>query len=175
MGAMKRLLILVAVLAGLVLPGTAGAAVPCRDRVFNDWYHDGRIASTYPTACYRDALQHIPADARIYSSLSTDIKAAMLAAIRRQHGSSVPKQVGHGFKIVTHRNAKGQLVSEKGELVSLGKVGTHDSPQGADAAGSIADTASGAPLPILVLGGIALALAAAGAIGTGVRHVRRRR
>jgi hypothetical protein len=39
----------------------------------------------------------------------------------------------------------------------------------------VADTASNAPLPILVLGGIALVLAAAGAVGTGVRHVRRRR
>jgi hypothetical protein len=172
MRAMKRLLVLAAVLAGLVLPGTAGAAIPCRDRVFNDWYHDGRIASSYPTACYRDALRHIPADARIYSSLATDIKAAMLTAIRGRHGRSVPKQVGHGFKVVAHRD-------EKGQLVSLGHVGTHDPPQGGPAAGSaagnVADTASNAPLPILVLGGIALVLAAAGAVGTGVRHVRRRR
>jgi hypothetical protein len=40
---------------------------------------------------------------------------------------------------------------------------------------SLADTASTAPVPILVLGGIALALVAAGAIGVGVRHVRARR
>src|SRR5712691_3077915 len=145
MGAMKRVLVLSAVLVGLVLPGTAGATVPCRDHVFNDWYHDGRIASSYPIACYRDALKHIPADARIYSSLSTDIKAAMLAAIRGRHGKSVPKQVGRGFKALAPGSAKGQLVS-------LGRAGTHDpSPggAGADAGGGIADTASSAPLPIL--------------------------
>lgn len=163
---MKRLLILSAVLVGLALPGTAGATVPCRDHVFNDWYHDGRIASSYPIACYRDALRHIPADARIYSSLSTDIKAAMLAAIRGRHGKSVPKQVGHGFKALGPAGAKGE------QLVSLGHVGTHDPARGGADAG-IADTASSAPLPILVLGGIAIALAAAGAIGTGVRQVRR--
>jgi uncharacterized ion transporter superfamily protein YfcC len=36
-------------------------------------------------------------------------------------------------------------------------------------------TASNAPLPILVLGGLALVLVATGAIGAGVRHVRSRR
>jgi len=166
---MKRLLILAAVLAGLVLPGTAGAAVPCRNQVFNDWYHDGRIASTYPVGCYRDALKHIPADARISSSLSTDIRAAMLASIRRLHGQTVPKQVGHGFK------APGRHAAVKGELVSIGQMPPHDPAASSGVGGSIADTASSAPLPILVLGGIALVLAAAGAIGTGVRHARRRR
>jgi hypothetical protein len=165
MGAMKRLFALVAMLAGLALPGTAGAAVPCRDRIFNDWYHDGRIASSYPLGCYRDALRHIPADAKIYSSLSTDIKAALLAATRRHHGKTAPKQVGHGFRAVGHG-------AVNGELVSLGQRPAPHDPVGA---GSIADTATSAPLPILVLGGIAIALAAAGAIGTGVRYARRRR
>jgi hypothetical protein len=164
---MKRLFVLVAVLAGLVLPGTAGASVPCRDRIFNDWYHDGRVASSYPLGCYRDALKHIPADAKIYSSLSTDIKAALLAAIRRQHGKIVPKEVGHGFKALGHGAVNGQLVS-------LGQQ-QHTAPHDPAGAGSIADTASSAPLPILILGGIAIALAAAGAIGSGVRYARRRR
>ena len=161
---MKRLLIIVAVLAGLVLPGTAGAAAPCRNKIFNDWYHDGRIASSYPVGCYRDALKHIPTDAKIYSNLSTDIKAAMLAANRRQHGKVVPKQVGRGFKAP-------RPGAVKGVLVSVGHAPPHDPSPG----GSIADTASSAPLPILILGGIALALAAAGGIGVGVRRVRNRR
>jgi hypothetical protein len=161
----KRILILgalVAGIAGLTIPGTAGAAVPCRDRIYNDWYHDGRIASTYPIGCYRDALTHIRADADIYSSLSTDIRAAMRAAIRAQDGKVVPKQVGHGLKAAP---------GTKPVLVSLRPPSHNPSPGG----GTIADTASSAPLPILVLGGIALALAAAGAVGTGVRHARRRR
>jgi hypothetical protein len=162
----KRIVALVALVAGvagLAVPGTAGAAVPCRDRVYNDWYHDGRIASTYPISCYRDALTHIRADADIYSSLSTDIRAAMRAAIRAQHGTVVPKQVGHGLKVAPR--------TTKPVLVSVGPLAHSPSPSG----GTIADTASSTPLPILVLGGIALALAAAGAIGTGVRYTRRRR
>ncbi len=44
------------------LPATAAAKVPCRDQVYNDWDHDGKIASKYPVACYRDALRHVPTD-----------------------------------------------------------------------------------------------------------------
>jgi len=172
---MKRLLILAAVLAGLVLPGTAGAAAPCRNRVFNDWYHDGRIASTYPIGCYRDALKHIPADAKIYSSLSTDIRSAMLAAIRGEHGQVVPKQVGVGFKAPRHAGVKAARVA-------IGHAPPHDPAPGVvggvvgggNFVANTANTASSAPLPILVLGGVALALVAAGAIGVGVRHARRR-
>jgi hypothetical protein len=175
----KRLLIIVAVLAGLALPGTAGAAVPCRNKVFNDWYHDGRIASSYPLACYRDALKHVPADARVYSSLATDISSAMFAATRHQHGKVVPKQVGRGLKVAAPRHDGGT-----GVLVSSGQAPAPSDPSdpslgvaapAAPAATGLADTASNAPLPILVLGGVALALVAAGGIGVGVRRVRQRR
>jgi hypothetical protein len=175
---MKRTLIPVlavaaALLVGLAAPTSSRAAVPCRDQIFNDWYHDGKIASSYPTSCYRDALRHIPADARIYSSLATDIKSAMLASLRRQHGRPAPKQVGHGM------TPAGQLVSSPGtgKDPSLGHVPDVVQP-GATSSAPVADVSSGSsgtPLPILVLGGLALVLAATGAIGTGVRYARRRR
>ena len=41
------------------VPATADAKVPCRNKIYNDWYHDGKIASTYPLGCYRDALAHV--------------------------------------------------------------------------------------------------------------------
>jgi hypothetical protein len=175
---MKRTLIPVlalaaALLVGLAAPATSSAAVPCRDRIFNDWYHDGKVASSYPTSCYRDALKHIPADARTYSSLATDIRSAMLASVRRSHGKPAPKQVGHGM-------------TPAGQLVSVSGTGRDPSPRqvpdpvqpGATSSAPVADVSngsSGTPLPILVLGGLALALAGAGAIGTGVRYARRRR
>ena len=65
---MKRLLLL-SLLVVFAVPAQAHAAAPCRDRIFNDWYADGKIASTYPHACYVDALHHIPPDADVYSSL----------------------------------------------------------------------------------------------------------
>lgn len=161
---MKRLLLLTALLV-FVLPGTANAAAPCKDKVVSDWYRDGKIASTYPIGCYRAALKHIPADAEIYSSLRDDVNAAMRAAMRRSKGLSAPLEVGHGAKATGAGYVKGALVS----IDASKKV-----PRDPASTGVVA-SASGAPLPILILGGIALALAAAGAIGVGVRHARGRR
>jgi hypothetical protein len=157
----KRLLLLGTLLA-VALPGPASAATsPCRNKIFNDWYPDGKIASTYPVACYRDALKHMSTDAGIYSSLGDDIRAAMRAAMRRSHGLPAPAQVGHGPKAPGARNVKSVLVS------------VHNPPHDPASTGVVASTSS-APLPILVLGGVALALVAAGAIGVGVRHARHR-
>jgi len=167
----QRLPLLLAVLAVLVgvaatAPGVAQAAPPCRDKIFNDWYHSGKIASTYPISCYRDALAHVPADAQIYSNLDGDIRLALQAALGRLAGRKVPLEVGHGLAGLArtrgHVSALGENMPSPG-----GKTSRSLSSAAASAAGS-------APLPILVLGGLALALAAAGAIGAGVRHVRNR-
>jgi len=175
MGRVKRLLLLSAVLAGLLavaLPGTASAASPCRNKVFNDWYQDGKIASSYPIACYRDALKHIPVDAGIYSSLSDDIRAAMRAAARRAEGLAAPRVVGKGFP------ASSGSGSVKGKVVAISNSEQKETPKGTAvvAAPPVADTSSssGLPLPILVLGAIAILLVAAGAVGLGVRHARGR-
>src|SRR2546430_17708556 len=116
MALVKRLLLLLTVLAGVlavVLPGPASAAgTPCRNKIFNDWYRDGKVASTYPLHCYRDALKHIPVDAGIYSSLADDIRAALRAATRRAHGLSAPLVVGHGFKALGI-SVKGKLTSNR--------------------------------------------------------------
>jgi len=165
----KRLLLLATLLA-VVLPGTAGAAgTPCRNKVFNDWYPDGKIASTYPVGCYRDALKHLPADAAVYSSLADDVRAAMRAATRRTQGLPAPAVVGHGPTAIG-------AGSVKSALVSIHSNGTPHDPGSTSAVGSTGAvaTSSGAPLPILVLGGLALVLVAAGAVGAGVRHARGR-
>jgi hypothetical protein len=167
---MKRLLLL-SLLLVFVVPATAHAAVPCRNTIFNDWYADGKIASTYSHRCYVDALRHIPADASVYSSLGDDIKSAMAGAVHRTEGKPVPKQIGRGFRALD--------AGVKGASVAVSTPGTHDPSTGerrvASGGGGIADTASSAPLPILVLGGLAIALAAAGAIGSGVKFAQRRR
>ena len=161
---MKSSLLLVVLLAAVAIPGTASASgAPCRNKIFNDWYPDGKIASTYPVACYRDALKHIPPDAAIYSSLSDDIRAAMRAAIRRSHGLAAPAVVGHGLKAIGAGSVMGTTASV-----------TSAPPTDSKSHGLVA-TASNAPLPILVLGGLALLLVATGGIGAGVRYLRSRR
>jgi hypothetical protein len=166
---MKRLALVVLALAAFV-PSTAHAAAPCRDRIYNDWYGDGKIATTYPIACYRDALSHIRADAATYSSLADDIRAAMQGALARLHGhGSVPAQVGEG--------GKGAV---EPEVVKLGVKGTQTTkapqqvtdtvPVTTVASGPTSGGSSGVPTPILVLGALALLLAAIGAVGAAARR-----
>ena len=162
---MKRLLLLAMLLAVAVPAPASAAGTPCRNKVFNDWYPDGKIASSYPVGCYRDALKHLPSDAAVYSSLGDDVRAAMRAALRRSHGLAAPAQVGHGRSAIGAGSVKGALASINSAKLPATKSGS---------SGLVA-TATGAPLPILVLGGIALALVAAGGIGAGVRHARSRR
>ena len=175
---MKRLLLL-SLLVVFAVPAQAHAAAPCRNKIFNDWYADGKIASTYPHACYVDALHHIPSDADQYSNLREDITAAMRAGIQHTEGKAVPNQVGHGF--APHN----VLAVSRTQSPSKSKSAPHDpapssvqssSPSSQSASGAVAaSSSSGAPLPVLVLGALALALVAAGAVGAGVKHARSRR
>ena len=164
------------------LPAAAGgahAAVPCRDRIYNDWYADGKIASTYPLGCYRDALAHVgsKSDVTIYSSLADDIRSALQAAIARRHGHHVAAQVGRGFTAPSS--------------VSLTTTPPHDptppatqtsSPQRTptvpaietNASSAVSNGSGGLPMPLLVLGGLALLLVAAGLVGGGTRYYRTR-
>jgi hypothetical protein len=170
MAPMKRLLLIaVLAVAATAIPAQASAAGPCRNAIYDDWYHDGKIASTYPSSCYRDAIKHVHGDAQIYSSLTDDIRAAMQAAISRSHGkSNVPKQVGKGISKSEVAAGAAPIASTKNDTNnndtkrpdSTVNVSTIASPPVADSGDS-----SGVPVPLLVLGGLALLLAAAGGVG----------
>jgi hypothetical protein len=78
-----RSLLGAASLAALLLAFTAApaAASACGQRVLDDWYDDGNVATTYPIHCYREAIADLPEDVQSYSSAEEDISAAMLKAI----------------------------------------------------------------------------------------------
>jgi cobalamin biosynthesis Mg chelatase CobN len=184
-------------LVALVLIGSAAAAPPknshstvaCRNRIINQWEGTGKIATTYAPACYRAALKFLSGqtDLQTYSSLGDDIRLALQAALARQHGKKVPLKVGkHYGKAVTPvgfttpGGSSGSSASSGGSKGSSGSTGTGPhkgpakGPSGAGEAASSTSSSSGLPLPVIILGGIALALVATGAIGTGVRFARRR-
>jgi hypothetical protein len=64
--------------------------VPCWKRLMNDWY-TGTIKHTYAPACYRAAIKNMPNDLKIYSSAREDIQHALLA---RLEGKPIPPESG---------------------------------------------------------------------------------
>jgi hypothetical protein len=159
----KRILLLGLAFAAFAVPAGAHAAVPCRDKIYNEWYSTGKISTNYPTGCYRDALSHIPPDAKIYSNLGGDIKAAMQAAIAHQNdpGGGGPTAVGSGPAASdSPHQVKGKFKTGSGPLAV---APLSSSPGG------------GVPTPIIVLGAIAILLALSGLVGTGIQTARKRR
>jgi hypothetical protein len=170
---MKRLVLVVLALAAFA-PATANAAVPCRDRIYNDWYADGKIATTYSMGCYRDALKNIPPDARTYSSLADDIRSAMRGAQARKAGHSVPAQIGKGVEpaaATVSTTPKSPPAKEPGgrkTAMSHESPSTQSSqtlPTSTVASDPTSGSSSGVPVPLIVLGALALLLIAVGAAG----------
>jgi hypothetical protein len=128
------------------VPATA-AAPPCWKLVINDWY-DGRIDNVYPVRCYREAINHLPEDVETYSSAKDEINRAMLAAIRhdRDGTGGVPTAGAEGSTASGSQGPSGGQ-PEGGILSRL-----------LDAIGP--SNAESVPLPLLILGGIAVLLLA---------------
>ena len=174
---MKRVVLLILAVAATAafVPSTAGAAVPCRDRIYNDWYSDGKIATTYPIACYRDALKHVRSDALAYSSLGDDIRAAMQGAIALEKGStSVPAQIGNsGPAAKPHSEVRSKKHSSSPHDPNPGNQSVSSTlPTSTVAAGVTGSSGSSVPVPLLVLGGLALLLTALGGVGVIVKRRR---
>jgi hypothetical protein len=166
-------------LAGLVLAvvgvGQASASVakaakskpPCWKTLINDWY-DGRIDGTYPIQCYRDALKHLPADVEAYSSARDDIKQALQKRITQGSG---------GHTSTTGSSGSPGPGGPSGPTKS-GPSGpqnpSHPSTPIRDAFGK-SSHADSVPLPLIVLGAVALLLMALGAGGFVARRMRTRK
>lgn len=176
-----RRFVLLALFVAVAWPAAANAATPCRNKIYNDWYGDGKIATTYPIACYRDALRHVKPDAAIYSSLVDDIKSALQGALERRHGDTkVPKEIGRGLESLGKGAVKGKDVTLHPSRSKTRTSATTSRNQQVNDVTTVASASpsggsSGVPTPIIVLGAIALALAAIGAAGTGYRRFHRRR
>lgn len=157
-------------MAALALAGPAGAAgtkgdTPCWKILINDWY-DGRIDGVYEIHCYREALEHLPADVDAYSSARDDIRQALQRRIQSSQGGGTSTTGGGGG---------GSNGSGSGGGSTGGSDGSASGPiPDAIDAGKPAH-ADSLPIPLLVLGGLALALMAAGAAGFLIRRQRLRK
>jgi hypothetical protein len=157
---LKPLILVVAAAASAATFGVSTAhASACSNALIRDWYVDGRIDKTYPVHCYREALKDIPEDQIVYGTLRDDLNRALENVIRDHHGevtgaTPVPPSGGGG-----------------GDSSGGSEGGTHEKGFFHWLAKKIGpDTANSVPVPLLVLGGLALALIAAAAISYGARR-----
>jgi hypothetical protein len=120
---------LVCMLAGTASAASAAkATAPCWQRLTLDWAADGRVDKIYPLACYQQAIAHLGATDRVYSSAEDDIRRAQQRAIAGKGGSGPQTPTA-----------------------------APDAPA--------TDGGGGVPVPLLVLGGVAILLVALGAVG----------
>ncbi|HEY6962463.1 MAG TPA: hypothetical protein VI408_11285 [Gaiellaceae bacterium] len=170
---MRRILLLAtaaaALAAGTVHAAPAAAATPCWKSLLNDWY-DGRIDNTYPLHCYQDALKHLPADVQTYSSAHDDILRALQSAKARLQRSGT--KVTGTTPIVPPKSRGGSASSGRGGTRTTPGGGTTTLPGRSSGKGftHLVDkfnpsSPSSLPLPLLVLGALAILLVAAGAAG----------
>ncbi len=183
------------VLAAAASPAAAKRKTPCWKALINDWY-DGRIDGTYPIPCYRSALKHLPTDVQTYSSARDDIRQALQARIlQSRKGSKAatgatgePGKDGGsaaaGAKPGGGPNGSGGNAHGKGADTVAGGGAGEPGSEGRDVGGGPVgdairnigpDKADSVPIPLIVLGAIALLLMAAGAGGFLTRRMRLRK
>ena len=139
--------------AALSTTAPASAATPCGKKVLGDWFDNGRIDRLYPLNCYEEAIDAIPDDIRDYADAEEVITRALQAALR---GELAP-----GGRDPTPGDDDPTAGGGSGD--GSGGTGNSDNPEAApdvDTSGP-----SSIPIPLLVLGGMSLALLAAGGLG----------
>jgi hypothetical protein len=146
--------------AALSLAGSASASkgTPCGKKVLGDWFDNGRIDRIYPLHCYEDAINQIPPDLRDYADAEDVITRALQSAL---HGN-----LAAGGKDPTPGSGSGSGGSAGGKNGSSGSGSGSGGSGGAQAAPDVNTSGpSSVPVPLLVLGGLSLALLAAGGLG----------
>ena len=177
----RRFLVPTALIALVVLPlfvgapAASAAARTCGEKVVDDWYGDGRVDQIFPAHCYLDAIRSLPVDVKDYSNAEEDIRRAL--AYARLHktdpgptGGPAPTQTSPSGTPTTPSSGT------SGPETSV-PVDTTDPATDTSAAAPGVDTSgpSSVPIPLLVLGGLALLLLAAGGAGYLSRRSQARR
>jgi hypothetical protein len=172
---------LAALAAGVLLLASAGSAsaAACWKALLTDWY-DGKIDKVYAIPCYNQAVQHLPEDVANYSSARDDIMRALQSAIAAQNQSTTTKPA-------TTKTTKTTETTDTTETTGVPPSTTpptDTTPPPADTTpatttpgraqpkgieGAIdklnPGDADSFPLPLLILGGLAILLVAAGLAG----------
>ncbi|MGI8478434.1 MAG: hypothetical protein ACR2M2_01010 [Gaiellaceae bacterium] len=149
------LALVTAALVALTLPGTA-MATRCGDAVLADWFDNGRIDRLYQAHCYEEAIDDIPDDLREYANAEEIIGRALQFSLRDE---LAPGGVDPTPDDGSPPGGPGPPGNPPGEDPPTNKPGTTATPD-VDTTGI-----SSVPIPLLVLGGMSIALLGAGGLG----------
>ncbi len=174
--ALTALVILAAVAtatAGAATDATAQATKSCAKQVVADWYDDGRVDKIYPLECYRAAIKSLPPDVIDYSNAKEEIGRALAYAKQGKPdpGGEDPTPpattpTDTASTDTSRTDTSSAIIShEIGAGTPQPDVVTQAATQATDTSGP-----SSVPIPLLVLGGLAVLLLAAGSAG----YLRRR-
>jgi hypothetical protein len=173
---LKPLILLAGLLAiaaalGVAQPAQARSMSTCSRALIHDWYVDGRVDKTYPVHCYREALKQIPEDQIIYGTLRDDLTRALQSVIRNHDG-----HVEANTPVPPFGGGPGGGGTGGGGGGSSGGGGSGGGGPFHWLAKELGpSTADSIPIPLLVLGGLALALMAAAGISLLARRMQARR
>ena len=140
--------------AALSTASPASAATPCGKKVLADWFDNGRIDRLYPLNCYEEAIDAIPDDLRDYADAEDVITRALQAALRGDLAPGGRDPTPGGDDPIGSGNGSGSNGNGGGE------GGNPQAAPDVDTSGP-----SSVPIPLLVLGGMSIALLAAGGLG----------
>lgn len=165
----------------------AAASSPCGKKVLADWYDNGRIDRIYPPHCYEDAIDAIPKDLDPYIDAEEVISRALASALRGQldeggcdptpdgsdndcaapgGGTSNGGTQGGGTKNDGKQGGSKKNNGNNGKKNNGGTTTTTTTTTGSEAVPDIDTSATtSVPVPLLVLGGMSMALLAAGGLG----------
>jgi hypothetical protein len=156
-------LLVAALLAALAVVPAAGAAPAalqqatsnCWLQVINDWLDNSQVDNTYAVPCYTQAIQHLNQypDLKGYSSAVDDIQRAQLAAIRQDRSTGGPG----GGSDSSSSNTSGPGAAPGGNGPGGNSPGGHGGILGVTGPSD----ATSIPLPLIVLGALAVLLALA--------------
>jgi len=152
---------------------TSQATSQCWLQVVNDWLQHGAVTGYYAIPCYTQAIQHLSAypDIKQYSSAIDDIHRALLAAIHEERGGGGPSGGGG----LSDSGGPGIGGGGGGNGPTSGTSGAHKGILQRLAADIGPGNAQSIPLPLLVLGGLALLLLLTAAVTWFARRMQSRR
>jgi len=154
-------------------PDAAQATANCWLQVVNDWEDNGRVDNVYAPPCYTQAIQHLNAypDLKGYSSAIDDIQQALYAVLHEEGRGAAPPS---SSTTTSDSNDK--------HITGIGSSGNNGGgPGNGDGffhrvANRLAPgSAQSVPLPLLVLGGLALLLLLAAAATWFAKRMQARR